>query len=479
MANNPVVFNTSSPNYILLFIFSLLPFGLLAQNDKKIKVDSISVIGLYHTKYFVIERELLFKKDSIYDSSQLQSLAHQSKNLLRNTNLFSLISITIEQTNPNHCRIRVDLIERWYVWPIPFFELADRNFKQWANLGYQTNRINYGIHGFIYNIRGRNETIKVSLSNGYTKYFSVQYLNPNINKSSKYGLEFGASGKQNTEIWYLTKNDSLQFYKNYSDFVITRFETRIAFITRHTNYFTEKWELSAKSIKTKDTLFSKTLNPTFLLSGNSQRETFIHHFLNLEKRDNKYYPLSGYYLKNEVSLGNIQSDTIAVELLKETFEFGIYKKIYKTLYLSCFYKTKLSNQPKPFIPYVNNASFGYKDYVRGYEQFVIDGHAFMLGKLNLKYALVHQYGLKLPLKNKIIQNRIPTGVYINFYADWGKVFNNTIAQKTYNNTLTNTDLIGYGSGLDLVFFNDKIIRIEYTYTLLGYKNFNLHFGKAF
>ena len=184
-------------------------------------------------------------------------------------------------------------------------------------------------------------------------------------------------------------------------------------------------------------------------------------------------------IKNEVALGKISSDTLAIEAIKETLEFGSYKKIYNALYLSCYFKTRLSNQPKPFTPYINNKSFGYKDYVRGYEQYVIDGYAFMLAKLNIKYALLHQYRLKLPFKINKSHYHVPAGVYLNFYADWGKVFNTTLSSITYNNTLTNTDLVGYGTGLDLVFFNDKILRIEYSYTILGFKNFNLHFGKAF
>ncbi len=479
MTKQPVFLLSSSTLKLFILLFTLLPFAAIAQNNNKIRVDSISITGNIRTQHFVIEHELLFKKDSIYDSTHLQSLVDESKNLLANTNLFIFITIKMEQTIPNHYKIRVELKENWYIWPIPFFELADRNFKQWANLGYQTNRTNYGIYGFIYNLRGRNETLKLSLSQGYTNNYGIQYSNPFLNKSGKFGIEMSANFKQNKEIWYLTKNDALQFYKNYNHFLITRLESRISFITRHTNFFTEKWEVDLKSIKLKDTLISKILNPTFLLSGNKQNEIFINHHLILEKRDNKFYPLTGYYIKNEVALGKISSDTLAIEAIKETLEFGSYKKIYNALYLSCYFKTRLSNQPKPFTPYINNKSFGYKDYVRGYEQYVIDGYAFMLAKLNIKYALLHQYRLKLPFKINKSHYHVPAGVYLNFYADWGKVFNTTLSSITYNNTLTNTDLVGYGTGLDLVFFNDKILRIEYSYTILGFKNFNLHFGKAF
>ena len=180
-------------------------------------------------------------------------------------------------------------------------------------------------------------------------------------------------------------------------------------------------------------------------------------------------------------MGKIIGDTLSVELIKETLEFGVYKQTKKKLYLSFFFKTRINNQPVPYIPYYNFRALGYKDFVRGYEQYVVDGHAFMLAKLNLKFALIHQYMLKTPVKLNKKNFRLPLGVYLNMYSDWGKVYNNQWQDnKTiYNNTLIKKDLVGYGAGLDMLFLNDKIFRFEYSLNILGDKNFNLHFEKTF
>jgi outer membrane protein assembly factor BamA len=450
-----------------------------AQTNHYIIIDTILFEGNSHTKQYVLERELVFKKDSIYESANLDVMAKDSKNLLFNTNLFLTTKVTWEETRPKHVTVKVVVLEKWYIWPIPFFELADRNYKQWADLGYKMERTNYGLYLFTYNFRGRNETIKLSLINGYTRNYGIQYSLPFLDKSGKYGLEISSSFKQNKEIWYLTRNDSLQFYKNFENTLIQRFENRFDFVTRRTNFSTERWEVEFNHIKIRDTISSKGLNPNFLLAGNTQRELYIKHIFNYEKRDNKYYPLTGFYFKNELSLASFKADTASLELVKETIEFGLYKEIYKNLYLSGFFKTRLSNEPLPFIPYTNFKAFGYKDYVRGYEQYVVDGHTFMLGKLNLKYALLHQYMLKTPLKLKQKAYRLPTGIYLNLYSDWGKVVSNQWGKAEYNNTLRNTDLVGYGAGIDFLFLNDKIFRFEYSLNILGDKNFNLHFDKAF
>ena len=467
---------------IFLFLFFTSIKSQAQDTDNHyIIIDTITFEGNNKTKNFVIERELLFKKGTVYESADLDEMAKNSKNLLINTNLFVTAEVKWTEVRRKHVTVSVIVSEKWYIWPIPFFELADRNYKQWADKEYALNRTNYGLYLFMYNFRGRNETLKLSFINGYTRNYGIQYTVPFLDKTGKYGLDVSASYKQNKEIWYLTRNDSLQFYKNFEKTLIQRSENRIAFLTRRNNFATERWEIEYNFIKISDTIDTKSLNPDFLLSGTKQNEIFLKHIFIYEKRDNKYYPLKGFYFKNEVALGTIKGDTVSIEMIKEAAEAGIYREIYKKVYLSAFVKARLANEPLPFIPYNNFKAFGYKDFVRGYEQYVVDGHAFMLAKLNLKFALIHQYMLKTPVKLNKKNFRLPLGVYLNMYSDWGKVYNNQWQDnKTiYNNTLIKKDLVGYGAGLDMLFLNDKIFRFEYSLNILGDKNFNLHFEKTF
>lgn len=472
-------FSITSKFKVALLSLLFISINSYAQQNHYVIIDTITFEGNGKTKQYVLERELDLKKGSIYESAELDERAINSKNMLYNTNLFIATNVTWVETRPKHVSVAVTVSEKWYIWPIPFFELADRNYRQWADLGYKMDRTNYGLYLFTYNFRGRNETIKLSFINGYTRNYGIQYSLPFIDKSGKFGLEVSSAFRQNKEIWYLTKNDSLQFFKNFENTLIQRFENKIAFTTRRSNFSSDRLELEFNNIQISDTVSSKEINPHFLLSNNKQNEVFIKHIFTYEKRDNKYYPLTGYYLKNEVSLGKLMGDTASLELVKETLEFGGYKEIYKKLYLSCYFKTKISNQPIPFIPYNNYKAFGYKDFVRGYEQYVIDGHAFMLGKLNLRYALLHQYMLRTPFKINKKPAKLPTGIYLNLYSDWGKVFNNQWSKSVYNNQLINTDLVGYGAGFDVLFLNDKIFRFEYSLNILGDKNFNIHFDKSF
>lgn len=466
---------------LLITLLSPLAPKTFAQEKHYVMIDSISIEGNNHTKAFVIERELLFKKTEIYEVGELAEMTKNSRNMILNTNLYILADVTWIEIKPNHVIVFAKVIEKWYVWPVPILKLADRNFKQWAEKDYKLNRTEYGVRLNTNNFRGRNETLRVTLIGGYTKNITVQYLIPFLDKTGKVGLDLSSSYRINKEIWYLTRNNELQFYQNFKDILIRRFENNFALTTRRNNYITERFELEYNLIKIRDTVNSPNLNPNFLLAGLKQQEFFVRHVFHYERRDNKFYPLNGYYFRNELGVGSINSDTSNVEMLRESFEFGLYKRLYKKLYLSAYGKFKGSNEPFPYIPYNNFKALGYTDHVRGYEQYVIDGHAFVLAKINLKFALIHQYMLKVPIKLNKKTLRVPFGIYLNGYCDYGKVWNNQWKAPTYNynNTLIRQDLIGYGGGLDFVLMNDKVLKLEYSLNKIGEGNFNMNLVKTF
>ena len=87
-----VIFSNSKFKFVFCLFF-LLSSKLFAQQNHYIIIDSIAIEGNIKTKQFVIERELLFKKDSIYESADLDEMAVNSKNLLFNTNLFCKFGI--------------------------------------------------------------------------------------------------------------------------------------------------------------------------------------------------------------------------------------------------------------------------------------------------------------------------------------------------------------------------------------------------
>ncbi len=64
--------------------------------------------------------------------SKLCAMSKLSKENLLNRSLFNFVYVDLlAAENSMIVNVKVRMIERWYVWPLPIFELADRNFNAW------------------------------------------------------------------------------------------------------------------------------------------------------------------------------------------------------------------------------------------------------------------------------------------------------------------------------------------------------------
>ena len=86
-------------------------------------------------------------------SDNFLELVRKSEERILNLNLFNEVNITINtnESPSTNCHVLVEVVEKWYVWPIPFVEFSDRNFNVWKNLAFDPGRTNYGLYMFNYN----------------------------------------------------------------------------------------------------------------------------------------------------------------------------------------------------------------------------------------------------------------------------------------------------------------------------------------
>ena len=110
----------------LILIF-FLPFVSMAQS--KMCIGAIEISGNTKTKYFIILRELPFKVGDSVSSSQIGPSFIKAKQQLLNTQLFVDVNIDTAQIDST-IQVRVHVKERWYLFPVPYFKLVDRNFNQ-------------------------------------------------------------------------------------------------------------------------------------------------------------------------------------------------------------------------------------------------------------------------------------------------------------------------------------------------------------
>src|SRR5258706_6809529 len=184
-------------------------------SSRVLTVNRILIIGNKVTKERIISRELTLKPG---DTISLRRLKHEllwDKRKIYNLRLFHTVDIRSLELSDNRIDLLVEVTERWYTFPIPIFELSDRNFSEWwHNYNHDASRINYGINLTRYNFRGRYETLQLIAQFGFTQRYDLSYRIPYIDKKQKQGLSFNFDYSTPRNLAYFTDNHILKYYKD-------------------------------------------------------------------------------------------------------------------------------------------------------------------------------------------------------------------------------------------------------------------------
>ena len=477
---------------ILLILFSLLPLLLLSQENLLIQADStanshlmvvgkISLEGNRITKPNIIYREIIIKEGETLTDSIFKIRLEQSRLNLLNTSLFNFVNIDKVADSNGVINLIFRMTERWYLFPFPIFEIADRNFNTWID-HRDWRRVNYG--GFIKwsNLRGRMEVLNLLIRFGYDERYRLIYDIPYINSKQTLGLTFLASINQNHEVAYKTENNKPLFYRggnymlqnylistglNYRPSIFNTYSAAIGY-----NLF----DFDSKLSELNTSYAPVNANQLKIIKGTL--------YLRNDHRDSKPYPIKGYFTDVEITSQNgIYSDNKKYSsnyLYANLIRYNRFNQRWSWSAGTTFKISENENEP-----YFLNQGLGYRrDYVRGYEYYVIDGGNYFLVRSNIKYNLLKPQIKYLKVTGTEKFDKIHYTVYCNIFADMGEVFSpihNDEQSSIMTNTvqmLNNKLLRGIGIGLDLVTYYDKVLRIEYSVNHFGQGGFFIHFDSA-
>jgi len=454
-------------NLFLLFIIVIANHFCFASNDSIYLISKINISGNRITHNNIIIRELSFKKGDSLSKAQYEIEKQKSAENLMNISLFNFVTIT-EIYDENKININIHLIERWYIWPIPVFDLADRNFNTWWKTK-DFDRVNYGIDLAIYNFRGRNETLDLLLSLGYDQKYGFAYKIPYINKKQSLGLTLSGNFIQSHEIALKDSNNKVVFFKRTDIFPKKNINAALGISFRNNIHNSHFLELGFDNYDFNDSII--ILNPEYSVNKRSSLNFFsIYYQYKNDYRDYKPYPLKGHYFDIEVSkYGLALLNDEVTNLISIKSSYRKYFQLRPDFYFASGITAMINSE----FPYFIQNGLGYiRDYVRGYEYYVVNGQSFALIKNNLKYAIVPQRVSKINAIKTEKFNTIPYAFYLNLYADAAYVYQK---QNDSYNSLVNKLLIGYGLGIDFVTYYDKVIRLEYSVNKSGEKGIYIHF----
>lgn len=434
------------------------------------KVLFINITGNKRTKESIILREVQLKIGETHNFANIKSKATRSKELLMNTTLFVDVSVTPKTLPNNFVQLDIIVKERWYLFPVPYFKLVDRNLNQWwVEHERDLDRVNYGIKFTQYNATGRNDKLNLYFINGYTQQISGGYDRPFIDKKLKHGVAVNFYFARNREISYKTEFNKQQFNSNINnDFVRERYGGSVSFSyrprvnTRH--YLTFSYD--AENIA--DTIVG--LNPNYFKNGKKFAGfPSLTYTLSYNNVDYIPYPKKGWTYGFSFTKRGINSDMNVWQLAA----VATYTKpvLFKNTYL---HLQAAGTIMLPFEqPFYNKRIFGYGSlYMRGNEYYVADGVAAVIGRATLRKQVA-----KFTIKNLITSkshDRIPFTFYAKIYGDLGYVYDNKPQAPSF---LNNKFLHSAGIGIDMVTIYDFVIRWEFSFNQFGDKGLFVH-GKG-
>ena len=156
-------------------------------------IADILVNGNRKTKPYIIERELTFKRGDTILLADLIAKFEYARQQLMNTKLFNEVVVALKSFRGYLVDVEINVKERWYVFPIPYFKPVDRNLSAWADKNYSFERVNYGLKLYWDNVTGRNDKFKAWFITGYTHQFQFSYEQPYADKSLKHGYSISVS----------------------------------------------------------------------------------------------------------------------------------------------------------------------------------------------------------------------------------------------------------------------------------------------
>ena len=443
--------------------------GPLEQEDSvRYRIIQIKITGNKITRERIIRRELLFKEGDVIDTGDYKAIMDQSYNNLNNTSLFNFIEIDSGFLNSQDLTIVVNVIERWYIWPFPIFEIADRNFNAWWDKK-DWSRINYGLYVTWNNFRGRREKLVLYTRFGFDEKYHFSYQVPYINRKQTLGMGFSAGLERNHEVAFNSVDNKEVYYKSTDEYPIKTYYTFGEIIHRKDIHSTHLFKLSFNRAFFSDSVLN--LNPNLSFENKNLNEflSFYYH-LKGDFRDYKHYPLKGYYFDavlDKTGLGFMLKEG---NLILKT-NARKYWKLRNRLYFASGFTGKIS--PLGEKPYYYEEGLGYgRDFVRGYEYYVVDGQHYGLLKNNLKFALIPRYVKNFDFIPTEKFSKIHLALYMNLFTDFAWVSD---SKSDKINPLANQLLIGSGLGFDLVTYYDMVFRFELSINKKGETGFFLHF----
>jgi outer membrane protein assembly factor BamA len=411
---------------------------------KPFRVDSIAIVGNDITEPEIILTELTFAKGEVVDSTKLR----YNRERIYSLGIFTNVKLYPE-AHEDKTTLIIDVSESWYIWPIPFIALRDRDWK----------KATYGIDVLIMNFRGRNEKLRTSFSLGYDPSLTLQYSKPYWFR--KEAIYFDASFvyvNQNNK----SKNAEMLFGEKFKQKFISGNIT----LGKRFNLFNKADVYGG---------FSYVETPKYIPGINAadsriDRLPFLGLRYYYDSRDLAQFPKDGTYFNADILKKGFGQSGVDYNIFSADY------REYKTVYKSLSSKWRLTTRQTfgKLIPFYDNSFLGYSERIRGHFTTISEGNNLYLSQLEFKYPLLKEINIhfNLPLiPEALLSYRVE--IYAQVFAEGG------VTQLRGKSINLSHGFSGYGFGFTGLVLPYNIARMEFALNELGKTEIIFDLGISF
>jgi len=413
-------------------------------NFPPFQVDSIAIVGNDITEPEIILTELTFAKGETVDSTKLR----YNRERIYSLGIFTNVKLYPKTTEPKSTLI-IEVSESWYIWPIPFLALRDRDWK----------KATYGIDLLVMNFRGMNEKLRTSFSIGYDPSFSLQYTKPYwFRKEAIYFDAFFAYVNQNN------KSAFAEYF--YGEKFKQKFVTGQIAVGKRFNLFNKADVYGG---------FSYVESPKYIQQVNASssridRIPYLGFRYYFDSRDLAQFPKDGIFFHTDYLKKGFGNEGIDYNIFLA--DFREYRTVYKDLSSKWRFVTRQTFGKE--IPFYDYSFLGYNERVRGHFTQRSEGNNLYMSQLEFKFPVLKEINLHfdLPLiPEALLSYRVE--IYAQLFADGG------ITQMRGKPINFSHAYSGYGIGLTGLVLPYNIARLEYAINELGKPELVFDLGISF
>ncbi len=443
--NNPL---TKYLTILIVFVSNLsaqVPDSVQNENLYPFIVDSIRISGNEITEDFIILRELTFTAGDTLDFKTI----FYNRERIYSLGLFAHVFVyPIVENNINIIEIVVE--ERWYIYPIPFVNIKERDIK----------KLSFGIFLRWDNFRGRNEQINAFAAFGYDPSFGLNYYNPNLIGNEEFFLRVGftysnINNKSPSAEQIYGGQFSQKFFRPFLMFgkrlfLFHRFYSVLAFNYLETDKYFDGINVSGERI---------------------DRFPEIQLGYEFDSRDLIQFPREGIFASATYSFKGMGFNSIDYKVAR--FDFREYRKILGDLYSKWRFSGRFTFGNN--IPFYDYSIIGFEDRIRGYFTRKIEGNHFYFSSVEFFYPLIEELNIDLDfipiIPEQLLKYRV--ALYTQIFGDAGTAFykNQALSLNRFKS--------GYGIGITFLVLPYNLLRIEYAFDNFGKTEWILDLGVAF